>query len=63
MAFKDNLFYYRNKLNLSQAELAAKCGVTQQAINGYELGVKTPKLETLLLIAKALNCTTDELLK
>ena len=63
MAFKDNLYAFRCKAGLSQQELADKCGVSRQAVNGYELGVKTPKLETLLLIAKALNCTTDELLK
>lgn len=63
MAFKDNLYRFRCGANLSQQELADKCGVTRQAINAYELGSKTPRLETLILIAKALSCTTDELLQ
>lgn len=62
MAFKDNLYHFRSKANLSQQELADKCGVTRQAISAYELGSKTPSVETLILIAKTLNCTTDELL-
>ncbi|MGN0617732.1 MAG: helix-turn-helix domain-containing protein [Huintestinicola sp.] len=62
MAFKDNLFYFRTKANLSQAELAQKCGIAQQTVFSYEIGTKTPRIEILVALAKALNCTTDELL-
>lgn len=60
--FKDNLLYLRTKAGLTQAELAEKCGITQQAIFGYEIGTKTPRLEVLIALAKALGCTTDALL-
>lgn len=60
--FKDNLFHLRTKAGLTQAELAEKCGVSQQTIFSYEIGTKTPRIEVLAALAKALQCTSDELL-
>lgn len=60
--FCRNLEYYRKRANLSQTELAERCGVSQQVVNAYELGSRKPSIEVLVLIAKALGCTTDQLL-
>lgn len=62
MAFKDNLYFQRTKAGFSQKELAEKCGIAQQTVFSYEIGTKTPRIEVLAALAKALNCTTDELL-
>lgn len=45
----------RQVSGLNQSELAAKVGVSRQAVSSYEQGDKTPEPETMLAIAKALD--------
>jgi transcriptional regulator with XRE-family HTH domain len=52
----------REAAGISQAALAHKIGVTQQAINFYEQGINTPTAQKLVLISNALGVTLDELL-
>jgi transcriptional regulator with XRE-family HTH domain len=47
----------RHELGLSQAELAALCGTTQSAIARLESGGRPPRIDTLLRLAGALDCT------
>ncbi len=47
---------------MTQGELAEKCGISMTTIARIETNVHSPKLETLVLIARALGTTTDELL-
>jgi transcriptional regulator with XRE-family HTH domain len=47
---------------LSQTALAEKIGVSPPAINRFEKGIKTPSIETLAKLAKALGASTDFLL-
>lgn len=61
MAFKDNLYYFRTKHGMTQSELASKCGVTQQAIHSYEVGVRSPNAETIKVLAASLECTANDL--
>lgn len=44
-------------------ELAAKSGLSRVSVNRYELGTRTPRADAALKLAKALNCTVEELLK
>lgn len=56
----------RTALNLSQSQLANKAGVSLAMIQKYEQGVKDINKAqggTLLKIARALNCTIEELLE
>lgn len=53
----------RIEKNVSQYDLADACGVSQSSIVGYENGRCTPNPETLVKMAKKLNCTVDELLE
>jgi ribosome-binding protein aMBF1 (putative translation factor) len=46
----------RKDLALSQAELADLCGTTQSAIARIERGLRPPRIDTLLRIARALDC-------
>ena len=45
----------REKAGLTQSQLAEAVGTTSQNISQYERGLRKPKYETLLKIAKALN--------
>lgn len=63
MNFKDNLKRKRKEANLTQQELATLLNVTKTTIANYEQGIKEPKLKTLELLTKILNCSYDDLLK
>lgn len=52
----------RKELNMSQAELAEKLGVSQQTISKYERGTREPDNETLVKLAGIFNCSVDYLL-
>lgn len=53
----------RRKQGLSQAQLAEKLNITQGAVSQWEMGLSKPKSEILPELAKALDCTIDELFK
>lgn len=52
----------RKVLNLTQEELAAKLGVSSQAVSKWENDISCPDITLLPALAKALNTTVDELL-
>lgn len=62
MAFSQLLKETRKKNNLSQTELAARLGVTQQAVGKWESGRSSPDPATIVQIAEILGTTTDYLL-
>lgn len=47
----------RHDRGLSQAELAELCGTTQSAIARLESGGRPPRIDTLLRVANALDCS------
>lgn len=51
----------RNRLGMSQAELAERIGVNQTAVSQWERGVITPTLNKARKLAETLGCTIDEL--
>ena len=56
----NKLLKYREKLNLTQEELAQKSGVSTRTIQRIEKGTE-PKGHTLKVLAKALEITEDDL--
>ena len=52
----DKVAERRLEKNLSQRELAERCGTTQSAIARLERGGRPPRIDTLLRIAEALEC-------
>lgn len=64
MTIGENIRAFRKKKGLSQRELGAKVkdGMSQQQIGQYESGIRTPKSETLQLIADALEVPVQYLL-
>ena len=52
---------FRTEKKLSQSTLGSKLGISQQQIAQYELGTRTPKIDTLAKIANALDIDIDNL--
>lgn len=52
----------REKANLTQKELADKCGIGATAVAKWEAGVAMPTVSKLPAVADALGCSVDELL-
>ena len=55
--------YLRESRQWSQMDLAKKLDISQPSLAAYELGTKNPKLDTLVLLAKLFNVSTDYLLE
>lgn len=52
----------REKAGLSQNQLAKKAGISQASLNALESKTNNPSVETVFLLATALDCTVSELL-
>lgn len=52
---------YREKLGLSQGQLAEKCNVSRQTINAIENNKYDPSLQLAFDIARTLNVSMEEL--
>lgn len=61
MAFSENLKKIREEKQLSQFELAKKCGITQQAIDRYERDLMKPNIILGVELATALGTTVENL--
>lgn len=57
-----NIKKYRERLGISQAELARRIGLPRQTLNNYELGKREADYETLLKLSEELNTTVQGLL-
>ena len=55
-AIADEVAARRQEWGLSQRQLADLCGTTQSAIARIERGLRPPRIDTLLRIARALDC-------
>lgn len=62
MSFCETLKACRKGKRISQAELAAQLGVSQQAVGKWESGKSSPDPDTVARIAELLNTTADYLL-
>lgn len=61
--FAEQLKRTRQSRHYSQAEIASKLGVTQQAIAKWETGVSTPSPTSISKLSDILGISTDVLLK
>lgn len=62
MKLNEKIAYYRRGRKLSQEELAARVGVSRQAVSKWELGESAPEAGKLLVLARELGVTVDHLL-
>ena len=62
MKLNEKIAWYRREKKLSQEELAARVGVSRQAVSKWELGESAPDTGKLLALSQALGVTADHLL-
>lgn len=62
MNIGDVIKYKRQKMKMSQAELAEKLNVTPQAVSRWEMGVSYPDIAMVPLLSEVLWASADELL-
>jgi transcriptional regulator with XRE-family HTH domain len=55
------LMLLRKKKELTQTELAAKAGITQQLISHYESGRNSMGIMNIIRISRVLNCQPQEI--
>ena len=59
--FRMNIKYYREKLEISQAELSIICDCGTGTIGGIESGKAKPSFDMMIKIAEALKVTPADL--
>lgn len=57
----ENIKQAREKMGLSQNQLAKKAGIAQPTLSAIEKQTKNPSIDTVLLLASALNRTVGQL--
>lgn len=62
MNIGENIKKYRKIRGLTQKELAELCGLATGTIQQYELGKRTPNINTIIEISKKLEVTVDNLM-
>lgn len=62
MTLGEKIKFNRNKLNLSQEDLANKCNLSRNAIYNYENNKRTPTISTLISIAEVLDIPPSDLI-
>lgn len=51
----------RKAKGYTQGDLAYMCGLRQDSISQYERGIRFPQGKTIIKLARALDCTVEEL--
>ncbi len=63
MTLGERLFQYRNRINMSQEQLAEKIGVTRQTISKWETDQSVPDFNKIEPLCDIFEITPDELIK
>jgi len=61
--FAQNLQAARLRMGLSQQELASRCGLSRTEISLFERRARSPRLEMIVALSKALDVEPGELLE
>lgn len=62
MKFEERLRMMMRDKKLSQKDLAIKANITEASMSKYLSGERTPRVDVIVNLARALEITTDELL-
>ena len=62
MKFCDKLQKQRKEKNMSQEQLADRCGVSRQAVSKWESGRSYPDMDKIMLLCEILDCNIYDLI-
>lgn len=62
MTFGESLVFYRNKIGITQKQLAEKIGITPTRLNYWEKDKRQPDVQMIKALAFALGVSGDELI-
>ena len=57
-----NIKYHRDRMGLSQEELAGRLNTTRQTISNWERSKSNPSIDDLIALSKVFQVTVDELI-
>ena len=60
--FAEKVKALREKLNMTQSELAKRLELTRASVNGWEMGLSIPSTPILAELSRTFNVSTDYLL-
>jgi transcriptional regulator with XRE-family HTH domain len=60
--FAERLRIHRNRLDLSQTELADRLGKSQASVSEWERAASAPQVQELLLLCALFDCSADYLI-
>lgn len=52
----------RERINLTQSDLARRMGLTRSSVNAWEMGLSVPSTQYIVELAKTFDVSTDYLL-
>lgn len=58
----DRIKSLRESMQLSQAELAKRLGITRSSVNAWELGISVPSTQYIVELSAIFKVSTDHLL-
>ena len=58
----DKIKMLREKLGITQAELAKQLGITRSGVNAWEMGISVPSTQYIVALARFFDVSTDYLL-
>lgn len=58
----DRIKFMREQMQLTQAELSKRLGITRSSVNAWEMGISTPSTQYIVELADIFSVSTDYLL-
>ena len=58
----DRIRYLRDKMGMTQTDLAKRLGISRNAVNAWEMSTSTPTLANIVELSRIFHVTTDYLL-
>ena len=62
LAMAERIKFLREKLELTQAEIARRLGISRAGVNAWEMGLSVPSTQYVVELAKIFGISTDYLL-
>ena len=58
----EKIRYFRDKLGITQTDLAKRLGISRSAVNAWEMSLSSPSLANIVEMARIFHVTVDSLL-